>query len=112
MTAWTWTYESPRDDVETAAARGWTWDRIVAHFGYSETFVLGCMDRMDILAGAADKPMRTNSRPPSPCGTNAAYRRHQSRGERVDEACAKARSDYNAERYARAKKLRAERIAA
>lgn len=37
------------------------------------------------------------------CGTAAAASRHRKNGEPIDEACAKAEKEYNAERYQRVK---------
>lgn len=47
-------------------------------------------------------------RPPAPCGTFAAYRRHKRKGEPVDDACQQACNDEQAER--RAKKRDASRV--
>jgi len=47
-----------------------------------------------------------------PCGTYAAYRRHENRGELVDDDCARAARVYYRERYERRKKARKARTAA
>lgn len=47
-------------------------------------------------------------RPPSPCGTFAAYRRHLKKGEPVDEACQQAARDEQSAR--REKKRDAARV--
>ena len=39
-----------------------------------------------------------------PCGTNAAYRRHENRGELVDDECAEAARVYYRARYQRRKR--------
>lgn len=37
------------------------------------------------------------ARQPAPCGTYAAYRRHQRKGEPIDDACRQAYTDYQRE---------------
>lgn len=43
------------------------------------------------------------ARVPAPCGTYAAYRRHQRNGEPVDEACREAYNAHQREMYKRRK---------
>lgn len=38
-------------------------------------------------------------KPQQPCGTHAAYKRHRSHGEPIDEQCRKAKQQYDRDRY-------------
>ncbi len=57
----------------------------------------------DSVPVGASGPAVTN-----PCGTYAAYRRHENRGELVDDECAEAARVYYRERYERRKARKAE----
>jgi hypothetical protein len=47
------------------------------------------------------KGSRGHSRPLKPCGSHAAYNRHVSRGEEIDDACGIAQRKYDRDRYVR-----------
>lgn len=73
--------------VEQAIARGHTLERIAATLELPIEHVERVWRRMD---------SRASEEPPAlePCGTNAAYCRHVSRGEPIDQACRDARHLY------------------
>jgi hypothetical protein len=52
------------------------------------------------------------ARPPAPCGTYSAYKRHRRKHETVDPACEKARDERTAADAAARKASRAEKVAA
>ena len=64
-----------------------------------------------LLATAPDDSNPVGASGPAvrfPCGTYAAYRRHENRGELVDDDCARAARVYYRERYHRRKTSNAE----
>ena len=43
-------------------------------------------------------------RAPEPCGTYAAFRRHQRKGEAIDDACRKAYNEHQRDMHAKRKR--------
>jgi hypothetical protein len=50
-----------------------------------------------IATDSTPRPSGNRPKPPPPCGTKAAYQRHQLAGEDPDEACEQANRDYTRE---------------
>ena len=73
--------------IEQAAARNADPEKVAADLGVALDVVLDCWHRMDILVGLVDgveqNVQLTRGRPLTPCGTQAAQRRHR----RAEERC-------------------------
>lgn len=81
--------------VEQAVARGLTLDEICASLHVDPTLVDRVVQRMELAVAEIDRPgggcQHANV---APCGTHAAFQRHRSRREPIDQECRDAEREY------------------